>query len=160
MDIWREIEDFPSYEVSDTGLVRNRSTKRVLKQTLNMGSNRWWLGLRRDNKQHHRAVHKLVAHAYLGDAPPGCVPIFKDGDRDNKHAENLMYVPLWKARELTADRQKKKPKIATPIYIPEENTFYRNSLEVAMVYHIPERMVVAAYQNGVRFKGMSFKDRP
>ena len=36
-EIWKTIKDFPRYEVSNKGEVRNKKTGRILKQSYNRG---------------------------------------------------------------------------------------------------------------------------
>lgn len=60
---WKLIEDFPNYEVSNTGLVRNIKREKILsQQTLEPNYMRTYqiVSLWKDNKNKKKKVHKLV----------------------------------------------------------------------------------------------------
>ena len=83
MEIWKEIEGFKGYEVSNCGNVR--SQRKALKQHKNgRGYYRVWLP---DGKFH--LVHRLVATAFVDN--PGGHPIVnhKDETKTNNCADNL-----------------------------------------------------------------------
>jgi hypothetical protein len=56
---WRVIEDYPEYEVSNTGVVRR--AERILKNTLGMNGY-YCINLKRGNHYH---IHRLVATAFI-----------------------------------------------------------------------------------------------
>lgn len=89
---WITISEFPKYEVSSHGRVRNRKTGRVLKPM--------WTGLKR--KQYatvrfgkgssaDRKVHHLVLEAFVGPRPPGGIARHLDDDATNNRADNLRW---------------------------------------------------------------------
>jgi hypothetical protein len=89
---WRDVgPDYPGYEVSNCGRVRNASTMRVLNP---WGHDRLAVGLvnRHDGKQHKRFVHELVLEAFVGPRPgdnyDGC---HQDGDGHNNNLDNLRW---------------------------------------------------------------------
>ena len=86
--MWKPIEDFPNYEVSDKGEVRNIKKQRLLKPT---GSPYQQVLLYRDGKRKHCLVHRLVLSAFVGDPPPGHECLHKDHDPTNNHLSNLMW---------------------------------------------------------------------
>ena len=82
---WLPIPDFPSYEVSDEGHIRNTSTQLILKPRkiakyfsvqLGAGNNRY--------------IHRLVLHAFVGP-PNGRIVRHKDNDASNNCLSNLQY---------------------------------------------------------------------
>lgn len=93
---WCVIEEFPCYEVSNTGFVRNIKTERYLKIKLNqygvVG-----VGLMRDGIQFHRSLPLLVARAFLPRWSLSAfdTPINLDGDRSNNDVSNLLWRPRW-----------------------------------------------------------------
>jgi len=94
---WFEIDFFPGYSVSHTGLVRNdRSPDHYLTRLANQ-SGVAYVGLSRDGKQHNRSVALLVAESFLPrhEYPAFDTPIHLDGDRTNNHVQNLMWRPRW-----------------------------------------------------------------
>ncbi len=95
MTQWQVINDFPRYEVSDTGIVRSIKTDRHLKVKVNqygvVG-----VGLMRHGMQFHRSVPLLVAQAFIRRPSPAFdTPINLDGDRHNNVVSNLMWRPRW-----------------------------------------------------------------
>jgi NUMOD4 motif-containing protein len=96
MTIWQEIISFPGYSVSNTGLVRNNETERLLARLINSGGVAY-VGITRDGEQHNRVVARLVAEAFL--PPPHYhtfdTPINLDGVRTHLEVTNLMWRPRW-----------------------------------------------------------------
>lgn len=144
MEDWIEIEDFPSYEVSSHGRVRNRSTGRVLLESRHPRTGLLMVFLRRDLKQHTRTIHKLVAAAHLYPGPHGCVPIHLDGNRDNNRADNLDWKPLPFARELTEERGRDRPIDPRRVRFIEKEKVYTNALEAARDLGGLEKLVLSA----------------
>ena len=63
MELWLAIPDYPNYEVSSNGRVKNKTTNKILKQADVKGYRRVVLC---DEKGHHpKSVHRLVADTFL-----------------------------------------------------------------------------------------------
>lgn len=60
---WKIIKDYENYEVSDSGLVRNRKTGRELKGLDNRGYLR--VCLYKYDKQTFKSIHRLVAETFI-----------------------------------------------------------------------------------------------
>ena len=148
MENWLPIEDFPAYEVSDEGRVRNASTQRILKQTQDPRTGILWVALRKNLHQYSRGVHRLVAHAFLFPAPDNCVPIHLDGNRRNNHAENLDWKTLSQARDLTSERHRTKPLDPRPVRIIGTAEVFENALAAARETGGREKYILLAAQNG------------
>jgi len=97
---WLPVEGYEGfYEVSDLGRVRSLRRKtasgyrggRVLKAAPHPESGHLTLGLSVRNKATTRAVHQLVAVAFMGECPPGQEVRHKDGNPANNAASNLIY---------------------------------------------------------------------
>lgn len=85
---WRPVPgDEGRYEVSDLGRVRNARTGRVLRAGRS-SSGYLTVCLGRDRS---RAVHGLVARAFLGEPPAGHEVMHLDEDRTNPRLDNLRY---------------------------------------------------------------------
>lgn len=118
---WRKIHGFGNYEISDSGIIRRRtSVKRfpsgsIVRQCANKSGYRY-VYLRNDEKRISRAVHLLVIEAFVGRRPPGYVTHHKDLDKTNNHVRNLEYIPREKHGRLhgllqyTPPELKKQPK--------------------------------------------------
>jgi hypothetical protein len=86
---WRPVPDTVGLEVSDRG----RGRLWVKEETVPLrryDCGRGFYGVTVDGRS--RYVHELVALAFLGLRPPGCVIDHVDGLRTNNRAENLEYV--------------------------------------------------------------------
>ncbi len=88
MEIWLPIEGFDNYEVSSNGRIRNVKTGRILKPIIN-SHGYCQVFLRRDNKQHQRAVHRLVADAFYDGVHSGLDVNHDDGNKTNNFVGNL-----------------------------------------------------------------------
>lgn len=88
--IWFPVEGFPNYEVSDTDLIRNKKTKKLLKQCLDDNGYRI-VGLSKDGKAHTKRVHRIIAIARLPNPEnKPCVNHINGIKTDNR--DNLEWV--------------------------------------------------------------------
>lgn len=88
--IWKRIKNW-AYEVSDTGLVRNIKTSRILKQSLHK-SGYMNVQLWKDNKPWTVGVHQLVAQSFHGDKPSDHHEVCHiNGNRISNYASNLYW---------------------------------------------------------------------
>ena len=87
-EIWKAINGFDGYEVSNYGQVRVSKTGLVLKHNLSQRGHHA-VGLFKDGKHYSRFVHKLVAEAFIPN--PKHLPQInhKDEDKGNNRVENL-----------------------------------------------------------------------
>lgn len=89
MENWKVINDFPNYEISNFGNIRNKTT--LLKIVPNkQGYNIVVLcngGIRKTIN-----VHRLVAAAFVPNPENKPCVDHIDGDRANNHADNLRWV--------------------------------------------------------------------
>lgn len=93
---WKRLRDWPNYEVSEAGEIRNRATKKVRALT-HVGKNRCaWVSLQRtDDGVHVRKTERLdrlIAEAFVG-RPTKRKPVLRhvDGRKWNCAASNLEY---------------------------------------------------------------------
>ena len=101
VEVFRMINEFPCYDVSNFGQVRNRTTGRLLKPSDN-GRGYLKVNLRKDNKTYHKTLHRLVCEAFV-DNPNNykCVD-HKDRCRTNNHISNLR----WASHSMNAKNRK------------------------------------------------------
>ena len=94
---WSPIEDFPNYEVSSVGNVRNIKTGNILKQ-INSKCGYLYVALYNDSGRKFLRIHRLVATAFLDDTginPDGTPMVgrhvvnHKDRNRSNNNVNNL-----------------------------------------------------------------------
>jgi hypothetical protein len=86
--MWKTIEGFDNYEVSDAGEVRNTKYNRLL--TPSQGAGGYLrVNLRKDKKSHQQYVHRLVASAFLeGEGEVNHL----NGNRADNRVENLEWT--------------------------------------------------------------------
>lgn len=87
-EIWKTIDDWPNYQVSNLGQVRNKNTGKLMKQTFGRDGRYFSVYLCNQGKENTQSVHRLVAEAFLGKHP-GLMVNHIDGDRLNNRADNL-----------------------------------------------------------------------
>ena len=70
MENWKIIKDFPDYEVSDLGNIRNIKTQKILKpfkcyELKKSGYERYKVELFKNKKRYQKYIHQLVARAFI-----------------------------------------------------------------------------------------------
>lgn len=147
METWRDIWDFPPYQISDHGGVRNGNTGRVL-GTYDNGHGILQVVLRRGGRNNARAVHRLVAEAFL-DAPPDYddyVPIFKDVDQGICPG-NLEWRTRSFAIQWTLQRKRTIPHDRRRVRHVRSGVVYPNALECAKAIGGLEDLVLLTAQS-------------
>jgi hypothetical protein len=103
-ELFRPIEGFPSYRVSNLGRVqtcvvpgtsrthentwRDRRAYEVKKK---YGKPHLAVMLHREGKPHHFLVHRLVLAAFVGPCPAGLQCLHRDGNPRNNRVDNLRW---------------------------------------------------------------------
>lgn len=87
-EIWKDIQDYDIYEVSNLGNVRNKITN---KQLYYSNSNNGYLrvGLFKEHKRKMFAIHRLVAEAFIPNIHNKPCINHKDCDKKNNCVDNL-----------------------------------------------------------------------
>jgi hypothetical protein len=130
---WAEIKDFPGYLVSDWGRVMNADTGRYL--ALSTKPNGLvMVGLMCNRGQAKRSLTLLVANAFVPrpNNDEFDTPINLDGDRTNNHYDNLMWRPLWFARQYMRQFDNNHTTYDAPIEDVETHQLYANSISAAI----------------------------
>lgn len=94
METWKEIDGFNGrYMVSNIGRVKSLlgKTPKILKTGINTAGYQM-LVLRKDNKNHVRMIHRLVAKAFIPLIPGKDYVNHKDGNKLNNHFSNLEWM--------------------------------------------------------------------
>ena len=86
---WRTIKDYPTYQISDTGLVMNKLGLIMKLSVSNQGYRR--INLRNNNKKKHLYVHRLVAQAFIPNPENKSEVDHIDRSKDNNCISNLRW---------------------------------------------------------------------
>lgn len=89
MEQWKIIEDYPNYEVSNIGRVRNKTTKYVLKPQQFIGKKYYYVPLWKDGAEKKKRIHRLVAEAFIPNPQNLPEVNHKDEDPSNNSVDNL-----------------------------------------------------------------------
>jgi hypothetical protein len=96
--IWKPIDEDPKYEVSDTGLVRNAKTGRLM--ALDPGTGGVLkVSISTHNVKSRHAVHRLVARAFVEDFEADRRVQHRDKKVRNNRADNLVMGDLLPEKE-------------------------------------------------------------
>ena len=87
---WRVIEESPTYLVSNKGRVKNPGTGRILKPSISGKYPK--VNLIIGNGYATRAIHRLVAKAFVPGEAPGLIVNHKDGNKLNAASTNLEWI--------------------------------------------------------------------
>lgn len=97
VEIFKQIDGFEGYEVSNKGRVKSLKfgKEKILKFGYVGGckGKRYpSVAMRLNKKSHHKYVHRLVAHAFLGELKKGLVVDHIDNNPNNNRLGNLQIV--------------------------------------------------------------------
>lgn len=107
MKLWREIEDFEGYWVSDQGEVYSQKTKKVLKPREN-GRGYLKVALCRNGKPYQAYVHRLVAQAFVANPENKEQIDHINAVRTDNRAENLRWCSAKENHDYKSDESKEK----------------------------------------------------
>ena len=91
MEIWKEIENYDNYQISNYGVIKNKKGD-IIKQTLE--SNGYYrVGLCKNGKQTKHCLHRLLAIAFIENKNTDYTEIDHiDSNPQNNNIENLRWV--------------------------------------------------------------------
>lgn len=141
-EIWRPTQDYPNYEVSNTGLVRNLKTNRMMK--LNNKGGYQEISLRNNIKRTSFKVHRLVAIAFIDNPLNKSDVNHKDKNKLNNHVDNLEWVTrqennIHRCKDITITNNRNKNVCRIDINTGEELETY-NSIQDAAKWAIENKL--------------------
>lgn len=89
---WKLIKQFPTYEISNWGEVRNIKTKRIKKQTDMRGYKCVALYSSEDKKSYMQYVQRLVADYFIPNPRFLELVGWHDNDKSNNNVDNLYWM--------------------------------------------------------------------
>lgn len=108
-DIFVVVDEFPDYYITQRGEVVNYTYNRNMTLSPTEHGD-LTVGLMRDGNQHRRSVKVLVARAFVeGETDIFNTPIQLDGNKNNLHAENIVWRPRWFAWKYTVQFNEPRP---------------------------------------------------
>ena len=157
---WKQIEEFPFYQVSDTGLVRNLITGIIITPSSN-GHGITKVTLRKDGETITRTVPRLVGEAFVEDYEEGDVIFHIDDDKSNADYQNLLWKPRWFAQEWSYQLKRDKPMRSWAIKMiaigRRDETIYPDSLTCAMATFGIEKYIVLACGRGSLYNRATYE---
>ena len=89
---WKVISDFPNYSVSDTGLVKNNKTNKILKPYINKNRGYCYVKLQQEGRQKGIHIAQLVARCFIPNPYSKKTINHIDGNKSNNCVENLAWA--------------------------------------------------------------------
>lgn len=109
-ELWKNILEFPDYNISSLGRVYNVKRNMIMSTSLNNYGHVKITLAARDRTRHTRSVAQLVAEAFVEAPTLLCDQIIVlDGDFTNVSAENLAWRPRWFAWKYTHQLKTTQP---------------------------------------------------
>ena len=129
MENWKEIKEFPNYEVSDLGRVRYNFNGRVKIRVLRKTTN----GYLKVNLSFGKliktiSIHRLVAKTFFENCDENLQVNHKDGIKTNNKIENLEFVTQHQnakhAWDMGLCEKNVRYQLATPVVDKQTGIFY------------------------------------
>ena len=113
-EIWKEIKDYPSYQVSNLGRVKidNYKNQRIesLVSERRYKNGRRTVVLYKNKKSHEEELSRIVAKAFISNPENKPLVYHLDGNRTNNKVENLAWMTRNEIRRLVSKPSKKNLK--------------------------------------------------
>lgn len=166
-EIYKTIKDYPNYEVSDMGRVRNRVTGCVLRPGRNKdGYQQINLYLNRKRKSQH--IHRLVANAFIPNPENKRTVNHIDGDKTNNRVENLEWATYSENNKHAHDSGLNKitdknnfktnnPKPKQKVRCIETDQIFESLTQAARYFGVDQSRVRNSIHKGWGCKGYHFE---
>lgn len=155
---WQQSEEFPLYDVSDKGHVRNRKTGHVLKTYISdKGYER--VRIMKDGTPHTCNIHKLVADTHVPGYSDGMLATHIDGNRRKNESDNLEWKTKKDISKSLFSNGKKPTHRMKPVRCIETGKVYNSikdcSIDMKLNYKSVSKCANNRYQktkNGYHFE--------
>ena len=107
IEIYKTINNFSDYEISNFGNLRNKTTKNIFKPTIKSGY--YSACIKNDNNEYKTSkIHRLVALTFIPNPENKEIVYYKDHNQLNNHVSNLLWGTIT---ELNQHKRKCKKEI-------------------------------------------------
>lgn len=148
MEEWKQICEYPLYDISNYGKVRNRKTGRILKTYISEKGYEI-VSLRKDNQSYTEAIHRLVADAYISLNENNMGIIHKDNDILNSYADNLEWNTRSEISKRSFDKGRKQAHLMRTIRCVETGEIFESIEECSRKTGIGRRSISRCINNPV-----------
>lgn len=157
--MWKDIPEFPKYECSDEGVIRNKQTHKEIKLS---PSNKGYLQncLSINGKRHVIFPHRIVAELFVPNKDNKPCVNHIDGNKQNNNANNLEWCTIqensWHARNILHKEMGGANKRA--VLCVETGEVFSSACEIERKMGFPNAWINAICHNKKRSaKGYHFK---
>ena len=156
-EIWKDIDEFPNYEVSSFGRVRNKKYNRFLKP-LEVGFGYVVVELWNNGQSQSKKIHRLVANAFIPNPHNKPQVNHIDGNKKNNSVDNLEWVTASENMKHAYDSGIKKVYHNRTIRIIETGEIFDSIKECAKKINGYECDIIRCLQkNNYTHKGYHFE---
>ena len=124
MELWKPLKNFPGYEGSTEGRIRNIRTQHILSSTTDKRGYPQ-VSIYRDKRQRTVKVHKLIGDTYFDDRD-GLDIRHRDNNRMNNRVDNLYLSTRKETINDAFERGTKIPSRQIPVKVIETGIVYRS----------------------------------
>lgn len=149
-EVWKEIDQFPLYAVSDLGRVKNQNSDYIKAISRNQDGIVHVVMMDPQTRgQSRRSVAWLVAEAFLPPAPRADFNtiIHLNGDYEDCRAENLALRPRWFTIRYHKQFRQGHRGYNQPIQDMETGEIYQTSWEAARMFGLIDEQILIAMTN-------------
>lgn len=111
MEEWKQLKNFPGYEGSTEGRIRNIRTQKIQKPIAN-DKGYLKVDVYKNKRRRNVKVSRLIAETFHG-SHPGMDVRYKDSDRSNVSADNLEWCTRSELIKDAYSKGTKKPRKST-----------------------------------------------
>lgn len=146
-EIWKTIEEYPNYEVSNYGNIRHKRIKQNRKPQDN-GKGYLYVAVRDGNKQKHLYVHQTVAKAFIPN--PNNLPQAShlDENRQNNRADNLAWATAKENCNMPLHRKRQIYFRGTACVCVETGIVYPSAREAARQLNLSQTAISMCCRGG------------
>ena len=152
IEVWKNIPEFESYQVSNLGNVRSLKygKERILKKPIN-GGGYYQIGIYINKKCYKRTINQLMAIAFLNHKPCGHIMVVDHIDT-NKLNNKLYNLQVITHRENCSKDKKEKTSKYTGVFLAKGRNKWRayitiNGKKKHLGCFVNEKEAAQAYQN-------------